>query len=90
MAAPTHGSFESDAKVPVRVLEEDRHLQFRLQDVMSKIGNESRNPQSLRDNGSSTHDDTVEYPNNLAGILIPDVLRSGTDKKGNAFLPRMT
>ena len=90
VAAPTHCSFETEAKVTVRVLEEYRHLQFRLRDMLSNNGNGMRNPQSLRDHGSSTHDHTVEYPNNLVGILIPDMLRSGTDNEGNALLPRMT
>ena len=67
VAAPTHCSFESDAKVPVRVLEEYRHLQFRLRDILSNIGNGMRDPQSLRYHGSSTHDHTVEYPSGLVG-----------------------
>ena len=90
VAAPTHGSFETEAKIPVRVLEKDRHLQFRLRDVLSNIGNGMRDPQSLRHHSSNTHDHTVEYPSGLVGRLILDMVGNGRDDEENASLSRMT
>jgi hypothetical protein len=90
VAAPTHGSFETEAKIPVRVLEEYRHLQFRIRDVLSNIGDGMRDPQSLRHHGSSTHDHTVEYPSGLVRCLILDMVGNGRDNEENASLSRMT
>jgi hypothetical protein len=82
-------SLERKAKSPIHVQEEDGHLQFRLRDVLSSIGEGMRGPQGLRHHTSSTYDPTVEYPRVLVGKLRADMLRNDSDDEGIAFSPRM-
>jgi hypothetical protein len=89
MAVTSDSGSEREAKSPIRVQEEDRHLQFRLFDVVSSVGNGMRGPQGLRHHSSSTHDPTVEYPGRLVGRLTSDILRNGSDNEGIAFSSRI-
>src|ERR1700761_8754618 len=89
VAVAGSSSFERKTKSPVRVQEKDRHLQFRLFDVVSSIGVGMRSPQSLRHHTSSTYDPSVEYPSVLVGKLSADMLGNGINDEGFAFSSRM-
>jgi hypothetical protein len=87
VAVASNSCFERKAKCPVRVQEKDRHLQCRLCDVVSSVGNGMRGPQSLRHHTSSTHDPTVEHPSGLVGKLRVDMLGHVSNDEGIAFSP---
>ena len=90
MASANNSNIERKTKSAVRVLEKDRHLQWRFFDVLSPIGDGMRGPQPLRDHSSSAHDHPVECPSVLVGKLISDMSRNGGDDERVAFSPRMT
>jgi hypothetical protein len=89
VASATKSSIEREAKSAVRVLEKDRHLQWRFFDVLSPVGDGMRDPQCLRDHSSTTHDHSVEYTGGLVRILNSDMPRNGGNKERVAFSPRM-
>ena len=60
VASTSSGVFKGQTKFPFFALEENRHLQYRLFDVLSLIGNGGRGPHSLGDNSASGYDSAVK------------------------------
>jgi len=70
------------------VKEKDGHLQFRILDVESSIGNGGWDPQNLRHHRSITHDPTVKYPSVWVRKLNSDMFRGRSDDERAPFCPR--
>lgn len=79
--------FEGNAKSSVDSFEEDRHLQFRLLDVLSPISGSVRSPQCLRYYCSLIHDATVKHPARLLGEFRPNMWRNGGNEEESTFSP---
>jgi hypothetical protein len=90
VASTTNSNIKRKAKSAVCVLEEYWHLQWRIFDVLSPVGDGVWSPQGLSDYSSSIHDHSVEYPSVLVGKLISDMSRNGGDNERIGFPPRMT
>ncbi len=67
IASTSSCGFKGKAKSPIRALKEDRHLQFRLFDVVCSIGDGMRSPQRLGHHSSFSHNLTVKQPVRLVG-----------------------
>ena len=84
MASTSSRVFEGQTKSPVFALEENGHLQHRLFNVLSLIGDGVRGPHSLGDYGASVRDSAVKKPIKGVEWLFLGV-QSRTNKEEMSF-----